>query len=452
MSRQDDPLLLWEQDGDLERMKMFFGGLSSGGDKERIKEMVLVKLEQNEDAKPGIEQAAVDIPEHMVAEPKQTVDKPERMMGERITNPLSFPGKIKMMGRRVWQRWGWKLALPAMALVLVAFIGQAGLSGQLGKGSFLSQAKTGSAVSDQSAASAPNYAAKSEEQRQSSSASMADVGAGQSQGSTDSLIMADGLTPAPNNRESYATAVVPPIPGPAVPPADADLPRKITHNLNIALQVENIEPALQKLTDMAQNMGGYIVDSQMDNQQNAADSAARITLKVPAAKLESARSSLSEIGKVLHQHLIANDITNQYYDADTRLKHWQAEEKRYTDILNQAKTVDDILKVEQALSNIRMQIEQLQGQLKLWNHEVAFSTISLQLQTKPNPVNVDEPWQPVSWGKTWEAAQNAVLKTISSIWNALNYLVVGLGYALPFMILGGAGYFAYLKWRKSRSE
>ena len=175
-----------------------------------------------------------------------------------------------------------------------------------------------------------------------------------------------------------------------------------------------------------------------------------MTFKIPADKFEGVRSSLAEIGKVLNQHISADDITNQYYDADTRLKNWQAEEQRYLDILRQAKSVNDILSVENSLSNIRMQIEQLKGQLKLWDNEVAYSTIQVQLQTKPNPVRVNEPWQPISWHTTWQAAKNAVLKTISASWNFLNYLVVGLGYALPFLILGGAGYLGYRQWRRKK--
>lgn len=473
MTRQDDPLLIWEQDGDLERMKAFFGGLSHSEDKERIKEMVLARLAQdgvkeavfegismsNPLHEPGKARQEVDetgpilqepdVPGQLVSEPKHSLKEPGR--AARLRN---LPRNLKTKGQNIWRRWGWKLAFPAAALVLVVFIGQAGLFGEFGRVSF-SKAKSGSMLADQPMeASSPDNAVKSEMQRQDSQPSTAAgmAGAGQPQRSSDGQNMTKEFALAQKDSTSFATAIVPPVPGPVVPPADADLPRKIIQNLNATLQVEDIESTLQKLSAMAQTMGGYVVDSQMDNQQNAGNSTAHITFKVPAAKFDSARSSLSETGKILTQHLSANDITNQYYDADTRLKHWQAEEKRYTDILNQAKTIEDILRVEEALSNIRMQIEQLQGQLKLWNHEVAFSTIQVQLQTKPNPVKVDEPWQPVAWSKTWEAAQNAVLKTISSIWNTLNYLIVGLGYALPFVILGGAGYLGYRQWRKSRSK
>lgn len=438
MTRHDDPLLIWEQDGDLERMRVFFGGLSHSTDKERIKEMVLEKLAQSDQpasaAGPILHEADKQESEPIAEEPEHLGKEPGRLPSLK-----NLSRNLKTKGQNVWRRWGWKLALPAAALALVVFIGLGGLPDEFGQMSY-SKAQSGSTLPDQPmTASAPDYGVKSEAQRQDSAPSLAAgiAGGEPSQRSSDG-----------KNSVFYGTGIVPPVPEPVVPPAAADLPRKIIQNLNAALQVEDIESSLQKLSDMAQTMGGYVVDSQLDNQQSAGNSTAHITFKVPAAQLDSARSGLSETGKILTQHLSANDMTNQYYDADTRLKHWQAEEKRYTDILNQAKTIEDILRVEQALGNIRMQIEQLQGQLKLWNHEVAFSTIQVQLQTKPNPVKVDEPWQPVSWSKTWEAAQNAVLKTISSIWNTLNYLIVGVGYALPFVILGGAGYLGYRQWRK----
>jgi hypothetical protein len=112
--------------------------------------------------------------------------------------------------------------------------------------------------------------------------------------------------------------------------------------------------------------------------------------------------------------------------------------------------VEDILKIESYLSDVRIQIEQLKGQLKLWDHEVAYSAVTINLQTTPNPVNVNDPWQPISWSKTWQAAQDAVLKAVSSAWNGLNMIIVGIAYTLPYLALIGVLYGIYRVVKKYR--
>lgn len=180
-----------------------------------------------------------------------------------------------------------------------------------------------------------------------------------------------------------------------VPPDDAGIPRKITHDLTLTLEVANTNDSVTQISSEVQKLGGYVVEA----LQNGSDSHsfAHLTLKIPADKLAGLRYSLSSWGKILDQHMVANDITNQYYDSQVRLQTLETEEKRYLEILNQAKTVEDVLKVENALGNIRQQIEQLKGQLKLWNNIVEYSTVNLQLVTLQSPnLNVKNPWQPIS--------------------------------------------------------
>ncbi len=425
MRKQVDPLRLWEQDGDLELMKKFFNNLSGKDEKERIKQMVLAKLAQDGTRDTQIGQAS-------------------RVERDPYKEHASLPARIKGAWQNSWRRWGWKMALPVAAMVLVAVIGQAGLGG-LGDKQPASSPASQKATANLSVGNSP---------ASENAAGSADSGTGRRSAHSSAATPPTGFGSQASSlgggqTKDKAQVIVPPTP-PAAPPADPSLPRKITRNMSATLQVEKVETAADKLNSLAQSLGGYTVDSQLDNQQDSSNAVAHVTFKIPADKFEGVRSSLAEIGKVLNQHISADDITNQYYDADTRLKNWQAEEQRYLDILRQAKSVNDILSVENSLSNIRMQIEQLKGQLKLWDNEVAYSTIQVQLQTKPNPVRVNEPWQPISWHTTWQAAKNAVLKTISASWNFLNYLVVGLGYALPFLVLAGAGYLGYRQWRRKK--
>lgn len=410
-----DVFTLWEQEGDLERMKLFFNNVDTGIEqKERIKQLALEKIHLEE------EQSA-----HLGTSNISTITE---ISGIPSTKPDTFRERIACGIKSLWWRWQWKLAVPVVVLILVIFIGQEGMNGSLN----FPLSQMGKTAQSQNT----------------------------SQGTAEMYDMAGAVSPkaavptnpAENAREfnNGAPRIAPilPQPEPQTPPADESLPRKITYNMNANLQVEDINQALDRITQEVKSHGGYVVESSQDQYQN--NSSASATLKIPSSQLEGFRGLLSDVGKVLNQHTTANDITNQYYDAETRMRTWEAQETRYLEILKQAQTVEDILKIESYLGDIRMQIEQLKGQLKLWDHEVSYSTISLNLQTSPNLVNVNDPWQPVTWAKTWQATKDAVLKTLSSTWNGLNYLIVGIAYAVPYLILGGILFGIYKGIRKYR--
>lgn len=392
---------LWEEDGDLEQMRTYFKTMTAAS-------------KTNAETKQSIKQKALD---KIVSEQWGEVPMTGK---ERVINRLRT--KLSTFGgaRR------WKLGLAVTGLIFLIIVGQGTMNSarhllpQMG-----------------------SLASKSQMPQMMA-------------GSSTSLAVEDRASQSTASSESTANPsvkmapIAPPTPVPnEAAPADASTPRKITQDVSLTLEVTNLSNSFNQISQAVQQMGGYVAESQQNGSENQAS--AHMTVKVPADKLNGLKDSLSTLGKIVDQHTVANDITNQYYDSQGRLQTLEAEEKRYLEILNQAKTVDDVLKVENALGNIRQQIEQLKGQLKLWNNQVDYSTVNLQLVTYSSPsIEISNPWQPVSWRNTWKAAQNAFLKTISSAWNALNYLVVGLGYVFPYLFLGFLGWVIYRIWSKKR--
>ncbi|HBP64354.1 MAG TPA: DUF4349 domain-containing protein [Desulfosporosinus sp.] len=422
--KRPDLTSLWEEDGDLKRMKAFFHTISVQSD-----------LEDREQIKQNIKEKALK---------KMAIE--EEQVGLPVTDKNGLVQRIRIRLRILFGHRPWKLGISLVGLAFFVIIGQGIMNGSINL-----LPRIGSTEK-------PNQSLSISQPLPSSKSS--DVTESQGGGApNDTMTATDSTAPQTASSQGPASSsdkgVSPTLPVPPnaaiIPPADAATPRKITHNLSLTLEVATINDAVTRISKEVQKMGGYVVES----QQNGSDrqSTAHLTLKVPADKLNGFRDSLVTWGEILDEHLLANDITNQYYDSQVRLQTLETEEKRYLEILNQAKTVDDVLKVENALTNIRQQIEQLKGQLKLWNNIVDYSTMNLQLVTQQTPnLNVKNPWQPVSWSNTWRATQDAVLKTISSAWNALNYLVVGIGYALPYLLVGALGWGSYRAWRKRKSH
>lgn len=454
--RRKDPISLWQEEGDLELMNIFFQKAEISIDrKERIKQMILTKLDSPDAGEEVLHQQEIN-----------------DMQRSRL---VLWKMEITSFLQSVWWRWNWKLLIP-VALLLFVWIGLGTLNGKSLTGQFTHQEMSTANVPK--AASAPGVR---------NGAMMAPASAGDNATSGAQAKGESAKSVSPQSPSGYP-AMVAPQPAAVQPSApqlsassqptkgaldtgnaiaapnlkilanttvaDENTPRKLIQKLSITLEVARVDTAVEQISQKIKQLGGYIVESQVNSSDDTSSGSMRV--KIPADKLEEFQGKMPGMGKVLNQYLSGDDVTDQYFDTQTRLGNWESEEQRYLDILKKTNSVEDILKVESYLGNIRMQIDQLKGQLKLLNNQVDFSSIDIQFvpQTNPNVkiYKISDPWQPVAFSATWKSIQNAFLKTISATWNLFNYALVGLGYITPYLILViGVGGVYYI-WRKRRNK
>jgi hypothetical protein len=131
---------------------------------------------------------------------------------------------------------------------------------------------------------------------------------------------------------------------------------------------------------IANGLGGDVLNL---TQSGSGDTrSASLTIRVPSSRFADALQQLRTLeGEVQTSGVSAQDVTDQFIDLQARLAAKQAEEQRYLAILNRANTIDEILKVDASLSNVRTQIEQLTGQINSIKQRTDYSTISMSIST-----------------------------------------------------------------------
>jgi hypothetical protein len=187
--------------------------------------------------------------------------------------------------------------------------------------------------------------------------------------------------------------------------------------------------------------GGYIAGTQA--QTAPVDSQIRtgvLNFMVPAANFDATIDQLSRVGKVENEQITGTEVSGQYVDLQTRLSNAEAQRAAMLTLLTQAKTINDMIAVQNQIGQITGTIEQLKGQIKYLDDHTAFSALTITMTeaaaTAQAPVSD-------SWGFSTalgDAAHNFVA--------TVNYVVVGLGVLGPFILLGGLG---YVLWRRRRS-
>jgi uncharacterized protein DUF4349 len=218
--------------------------------------------------------------------------------------------------------------------------------------------------------------------------------------------------------------------------------RMIVKNADVRLTVKDTDTAIDRTTQIVGDAGGYIVSSRVWYQDYYGNNLkyAAITIGVPVDEFEKALSRLRGLAvKVVDETAAGDDVTQQYVDLQSQLTNLEATRARIQEFLKDAKTVDEALRINQELSTIEGQIEQIKGQMNYLNDRSAYSTITLNLEPElptltltPTPTAVPTatpiPWNP---GQTFGHAKN----TITVIYQGIGDFLIWLGVVILPIIL-----------------
>ena len=103
---------------------------------------------------------------------------------------------------------------------------------------------------------------------------------------------------------------------------------------------------------------------------------------------------LAQVGELCHvtyQEQDSDNVSEAYYDTESRLITQQTKLERLQTLLAQAETMEDIITIESAISDTELEIEQLTGTLRQYDSLVDFSTVYITLQEVYQLSNVEEP-------------------------------------------------------------
>ena len=133
--------------------------------------------------------------------------------------------------------------------------------------------------------------------------------------------------------------------------------------------------------------GGWIESSSVSGSNyyqksrgTASTRDASYTLRIPSKRFQELMDSLSGLGNIPYSHIYTENVTAQYYDVQAHLKAYQTQETRLLEMMELAETVEDVIILEDRLTELRYKIESLQSSLNNWDRRVSYSTISLSVK------------------------------------------------------------------------
>jgi hypothetical protein len=219
--------------------------------------------------------------------------------------------------------------------------------------------------------------------------------------------------------------------------ADADVvERKIVTNVDMNVRVDDVNGAMELVTDLVDTSGGFVVS--VSRTEDEFESFAFMSFRVPSTVLESTLSRVRDISeRVERENRSSQDVTTEFVDIEARLGNLRAAEEQLLVLFERSGKVSDVLEVQRELTNIRGQIESLQGRLNYLSQTTATSLVSVWFHPTTSTAPISDPaWSPsetargatrglAAFGR-WSADVAITVVIFSPVWVPIVAIVLGV--------------------------
>lgn len=220
---------------------------------------------------------------------------------------------------------------------------------------------------------------------------------------------------------------------------------KLIRRAELSIQTEQFDESREALNTLVASCGGYFENSSEYGGSRRDVNASRrgeYVVRVPAEKYDQFLSQTGDLGYVTNKNENSEDIGERYYDTEARLKTQRTKRERLLALLEKAETMEDIIVLESALSDVEYQIEQYSSELNRYDALVSFATFTISLSEVGKVTQ--EVGETASLGQRMAAGFQSSLRGLSQgfqnflIWLSYNlFLVVILAAAAVVAVIIG---------------
>lgn len=206
----------------------------------------------------------------------------------------------------------------------------------------------------------------------------------------------------------------------------------------ISIEVEKgrFDDSFKAVIDAAEQYGGDAVASDTTTSDNG-DIFGSVTVRVPVANFEDLLLGVGDIGAIRNRDVDSKDVSAEFTDLESRLRHLQAQERFYLGLFDKAESVEDAIRVQQQLDGIQNDIEKIQGRMNFLDDRTSFSTLTVELfepgAGAPLLEAEESPTDRPTFARYWNTARDAFVNVVGAMLVLLVFLAPLL---VPALIVG----------------
>ncbi len=210
--------------------------------------------------------------------------------------------------------------------------------------------------------------------------------------------------------------------------------RKLVKSVNLNTETKTFDASIDWLKKYVSSYNGIIDNSYIDTGDASSSNYkknAYFAVRIPANKLDSFLSKIGDNLNITFKQENIVDITEDYFDSESRLKSLKIEEENLNEMLKKAKSVDEMIKVEDKLSEVRSNIENINRRIKNYDKQINYSKVDISItevkDLTDTKVKADD------FSK--ETLNKKMLKTIEDVKLFLKKLAAYIFINIPWIIL-----------------
>lgn len=216
--------------------------------------------------------------------------------------------------------------------------------------------------------------------------------------------------------------------------------RKIIYTASLVVETREFDKCMDTVEAVYTKYGGYRESSQEygvpDSAEKNSGRTAVVSIRMPIGKYDAAMAEFKALGNVLSKNESTEDVSRQYVDTEARNKTLKMQRDQLYTLLAKADSMENIIALQNEISRLTVEIEQMTAQLNYWNDKVSYSTITVELRELVEPKTV-KPVDP-DLNSRMNGALNVTLNNMKS---GLENFAVGFIGFLPWLgiilVIGG---------------
>ena len=224
--------------------------------------------------------------------------------------------------------------------------------------------------------------------------------------------------------------------------------RKWIITIDMNVETDDLDVLMADLDQKINGLGGYVEDQNIHNGSNYASHRyrnANLTIRIPDEKVDQFTSEVSGMANVVSQNLRREDITLKYVATSGRVTALETEEARLLELLAEADNMTDLLEIEARLTDVRYELENYASQLRLYDNQIDYATIYLNISEVQEYTPVEEP-------TFFERIRNTFSDALEGLGDGIVNVTVFLVGNSPYLLAFGLVAFLIIKLRKRRGK
>lgn len=170
--------------------------------------------------------------------------------------------------------------------------------------------------------------------------------------------------------------------GAEAPESQASTEEKIIKTVDLSVQTKEYEAYITALTASVTKLGGYVENSTNYMGSYYSENSNRsstVIVRIPADKLDEFLAGAEENGKITQRTEKQENVTLEYVDLESRINAYKTERTTLTGLLEKAESLEDVLSIQERLSEVNYQIESYTAKMRVLENRIGYSTVTLNI-------------------------------------------------------------------------